>query len=100
MFDRHRRAGLLRSNTYVNELGISAVADRIGDFALLLNDAGLDVAQWYGVRVFNDVIPPDHGVPEDEELVELLKVEEEAGRRDPYRRLASQTHVIARRRLD
>jgi len=57
--------------------------------------AGADVEAWYGVRLFtdhwDDVAPPD-------DLDRLIDVEEEAGRRDPYRRVTSLTHVVARRR--
>jgi S-adenosylmethionine-dependent methyltransferase len=80
---------------YVNELGLRAVADRIEDVESDLRDAGLGLITWYGVRVFNDAIPADTAVPDGDELADLLDLEEEAGRTDPYRLMGSQLHVIA-----
>jgi hypothetical protein len=85
------------SSLYVNELGALAVADRLEDIECSLASVGLGIVRWYGVRVFNDAIPADTGVPEVEVLSSLLDAEERAGRRDPYRWVASQIHVIAER---
>ena len=57
--------------------------------------AGLRVLEWFGVRVLNDAIPVAAALPPADELAELLDAEEQAGRRDPYRWMASQLHVIA-----
>jgi hypothetical protein len=57
----------------------------------------LGIVRWYGVRVFNDAIPADMGVPGEEVLSSLLDAEERAGCSDPYRWVASQIHVIAER---
>jgi hypothetical protein len=48
---------------------------------------------WFGVRLFTD-----HWGPEEpgDDFAQLLAVEEEAGRRDPYRALAALTRTIAR----
>ena len=80
---------------YVNELGVGAVADRIEDIEAHLAAVGLRTIDWFGVRVLNDAIPPTAPVPPAEQLVDLLDAEDQAGRRDPYRWLASQLHVIA-----
>jgi hypothetical protein len=47
------------------------------------------------VRVFTDGAAPE-AVPDNSTLALCLQAEEEAGRRDPYRRLASQIHTVAR----
>lgn len=85
------------SSEYVNELGLSAVADRVEDVETDLRYNGLALITWYGVRIFNDAIPADTAVPELDKLVDLLDAEEKAGRTDPYRWMASQLHVIAGR---
>lgn len=81
---------------YVNELGLVARADRIGNVEQDLRSAGLELITWYGVRVFNDAIPGDVQKPGDEELRLLLDAEVRAGRTDPYRWMASQLHVFAK----
>ena len=53
---------------------------------------------WYGVRVFNDAVAAATEIPNDENLAAMLDAEDQAGRRDPYRWMASQFHVIARAR--
>jgi hypothetical protein len=45
--------------------------------------------------VLTDGAPADE-MPDKESLADCIAVELEAGRRDPYRRLGSQIHVIAR----
>jgi SAM-dependent methyltransferase len=87
------------SRQYVNELGLLATADRIEDVEEYLARAGLEMVEWYGVRVLNDAIATDQAVPDGEELALLLDAEDQAGRRDPYRWMASQLHVIARHRI-
>jgi S-adenosylmethionine-dependent methyltransferase len=81
---------------YTNRLGVQgARCDDPEEVIGALSAAGADTIAWYGVRLFTDhwgdVAPPV-------EIEIILQAEEEAGRRDPYRRLASATHVIARRR--
>jgi SAM-dependent methyltransferase len=85
------------SDRYTNELGIDARADLLDDVVDDLASCGLDLVEWYGVRVFNDAVASDAGVPEGVDLAELLDAEDQAGRRDPYRILGSQLHVIAQR---
>lgn len=89
----------LEGGRYVNELGVAARADRLDDVTDDLDALGFDVVAWYGVRVLNDAVHPDTPPPSDPvALATLLDAEEAAGRRDPYRWLGSQLHVIARRR--
>jgi len=82
---------------YVNEIGVSARADRIEDVESDLRRAGLQMAACYGVRVLNDAIPVEQQPPPDDELGLLLDAEDRAGRLDPYRWMASQLHVVATR---
>ncbi|MBW9215577.1 methyltransferase domain-containing protein [Mumia sp. zg.B53] len=85
------------ADTYTNELGVRAAAHRLEEALAWCRGVGCEVEAWYGVRVFTDGVDPDTR-PDDRTLAACLKVEEEAGRRDPYRRLASQLHIIARAR--
>lgn len=57
--------------------------------------AGMHVVDWSGVRVFNDAVSADAAPPSGIELEQLLDAEDLAGRRDPYRWMASQLHVVA-----
>lgn len=85
------------ADTYVNELGVPARADRLEDVAHAVEAAGMHVEAWYGVRVFTDPADADAPPPAGEDLEVLVQAEFEAGRRDPYRHLGSQIHLIARR---
>lgn len=78
---------------YTNRLGIQrARADDPADVRSALRDAGADTIAWYGVRLFSDHWDRD-AQPDDFEAV--IKAEQEAGRRDPYRALAALTHTLA-----
>jgi S-adenosylmethionine-dependent methyltransferase len=83
------------SRDYVNELGVPAKADLIEEVTADLNKIGLEVINWYGVRVFNDPVAADTPVPTDEDMRSLLEVEDRAGRLDPYRWMASMIHLVA-----
>jgi S-adenosylmethionine-dependent methyltransferase len=80
---------------YVNELGLPARADLIDDVASELDAVGMTIIEWYGVRVFNDDIAPEAAPPTGHELDRLLDAEDMASRRDPYRWLGSQMHLVA-----
>ncbi|GAB3684754.1 class I SAM-dependent methyltransferase [Angustibacter aerolatus] len=83
---------------YVNELGVSARADRLEELASYVAGRRMHVEAWYGVRVMTDGVPSDRPVPRDpDELAALLAVEERAGRTDPYRRLGTLLHLVGRR---
>ena len=85
------------ASTYVNELGLRARAHELDEVTAYLDEFGLSRTAWYGVRVFTDAAEADAQLPADD-LACLLDAEFEAGRRDPYRQLASQIHLIAQRR--
>jgi S-adenosylmethionine-dependent methyltransferase len=56
---------------------------------------GVEPVAWYGVRLFADGWIPDRPVTDDDDVV--LRVELEASRRDPYRRMSRLFHLIGRR---
>lgn len=85
------------SDSYRNELGVDAKAHHLESIIAVLQGAGFAAEAWYGVRVFTDPAPADQPLDDTNELDVLLRAEEEAGRRDPYRWLASQIHLLARR---
>ncbi len=84
------------ARTYGNELGVEARAERLDDITRYLTKRGLTVDAWYGVRVFTDPAPPDERAIEGEDFESMIRAEQFAGSRDPYRQLASQIHLIAR----
>ncbi|MDF8266238.1 class I SAM-dependent methyltransferase [Luteipulveratus flavus] len=86
-----------RDATYVNELGVRARADRLADLVSSIERHGLQLEEWYGVRVASDRFPVDEPLPPQVELAALLDVEERLGRRDPYRGLGTLMHLIGRR---
>jgi hypothetical protein len=85
------------ADSYTNELGVVARADRLADVTADLAHLGLQIDAWYGVRVFTDPVDPDTPPPPAAELALLLAAEQEAAARDPYRQVASQLHIIATR---
>lgn len=80
---------------YTNEIGAEARADRLEDVSADLELAHMEVVNWSGVRVFNDAVSADAAPPRGTELEQLLDAEDLAGRRDPYRWMASQLHIVA-----
>ena len=90
-------AEALDTRTYVNELGVTATAHTLENIASHLAELGFAIVAWYGVRVFTDPLPSDQAPPPEPDLRRLLDLEYEAGRRDPYRHLGSQIHVVAER---
>lgn len=83
---------------YVNELGVTARADRLEELASYVSGRRMHVEAWYGVRVLTDGVPVDEPVPDDPaELDALLDAEEAVGGTDPYRRLGTLLHLVGRR---
>jgi S-adenosylmethionine-dependent methyltransferase len=82
---------------YVNELGVEARAERVEDVVEQLRRQGLTVDAWYGVRVFTDPAAGDERMVDGEDFEELIRAEQLACSRDPYRQLASQIHLIAKK---
>ncbi|PZS15089.1 MAG: SAM-dependent methyltransferase [Pseudonocardiales bacterium] len=88
------------ASTYVNELGVDARADRLDDITAVLAARGLVTDAWYGVRVFTDPAAADEPLGDVQDFEQLIRAEQLAGSRDPYRQLASQIHLIARKRAN
>lgn len=84
------------ARTYINDLGATATAQTLDDVSRWCQESGLNIQAWYGVRVLTDGIGPSEAV-DPTHLQDLLAAELLAGARDPYRRLGSQIHVVARR---
>lgn len=85
-FDRDRQ---------VNGLGVDTRGDSVEVLSAALRDGGVDPVAWYGVRLFTDGWTPDRPATDPEDLV--VRVELEASRRDPYRRLSRLFHLVGRR---
>ncbi len=82
--------------TYHNALGIDARADDPDDIGSQLADLGAETLAWYGVRLFTDPLRSDTDLLAAPDAFEqILSVEWEAGRRDPYRQLCRLFHLIA-----
>lgn len=80
----------------VNGLGVDTRADSVEALSAALRDRDVEPVAWYGVRLFTDGWTRDRPATDPEELV--LRVELEASRRDPYRRLSRLFHLVGRRR--
>lgn len=85
----------LTETAYTNRVGVEARADRISDLTWEAGRAGLSVRQWYGVLTFAEYAAMESTVPEADEFAEIMACEQQAGRTDPYRRIAAMLHVIA-----
>jgi SAM-dependent methyltransferase len=97
MLDEVQRAAAEgRDARYRNEIGVDARADTLDSLVGACAAAGLDVEAWYGIRIATDDVPVDAPVPDRRELSSLFDVEERLGSTDPYRRLGTLLHVIAR----
>lgn len=79
----------------VNGLGLETRADSVGGLSAELERRGVEPLGWYGVRLFTDGWTPDR--PADDPEADVLAVELEASRRDPYRRLSRLFHIVGRK---
>jgi hypothetical protein len=99
------RPGLLRqwdealaafdSQEYVNRLGLNARMHTASELDSVLAPFEWHFDRWFGVRVLTDHL--DEDPPPALELARIVAVEQEAGRRDPYRQVAAFLHLIYRR---
>jgi SAM-dependent methyltransferase len=90
-----------RDMRYVNEIGSPARADDFDKLVALARATGLELENWYGVRVAVDMAEHDPAAPADpDEWAALLAVEEHLGATDPFRQLAQLAHLILRRPKD
>ncbi len=80
----------------VNGLGIDTRGDDLDELTDELRTHGVDQIAWYGVRLFSEQWARDR--PAGDPIDEVLAVELEASRRDPYRQLSRLFHLVGRRR--
>lgn len=83
----------LRTDRDPGRMGVVTRGDTLEDLRKAFRENGLRTVEWYGLRVFvdhlGDVMP-------DENLPEILALEWEAGRKEPYRSMARLIHVVGR----
>jgi S-adenosylmethionine-dependent methyltransferase len=98
-FEEHDRARAERRDMrYVNEIGTPARADDLDTLIGTAGGYGLQLENWYGVRIAVDPAELDPPPPADPaELAALLAVEERLGSTDPYRQLGQLAHLILRK---
>lgn len=78
-------------------LGVPTRADTVEGLTSILHASGIEAEQWYGVWLFSDWLDLA-GVPvPDSEQRAVARVELEASRRDPYRRISRLFHLVGRR---
>jgi SAM-dependent methyltransferase len=86
---------LLEANRDLGRLGVITRGDTVEGLSEAFAEAGLAVERWYGVRVFSDHL--GDSVP-GEDLPEILELEWEAGKREPYKSVARLIHMVGRRK--
>jgi S-adenosylmethionine-dependent methyltransferase len=98
-FDEHDLAlAEGRDMRYTNEIGAPARADDLGALTSAAAAYGLELENWYGVRIAVDPEELDPAPPSDPcELAALLDTEERLGATDPYRQLGQLAHLILRK---
>ena len=86
--------GLLGVDRAAGGLGVVTRGDTVEGLSGMFEEAGLAVERWYGVRVFTDHLGDR---PPGDDLSDVLELEWEAGRVDPYRSVARLVHIIGRK---
>ncbi|MGH9917478.1 MAG: class I SAM-dependent methyltransferase [Nitrososphaerales archaeon] len=76
----------------INGLGVETRGDTVEELSALLSGCGVEPVGWYGVRLFTDGWSPDRPAADADD--DVLAVELEASRRDPYRQLSRLFHLI------
>jgi S-adenosylmethionine-dependent methyltransferase len=84
---------LLEEAVSMGRLGIENRAYTVAEWEGMLAATGWRLLDWAGVRLFSDTAPDDLI---DEDFNALLDLEQDAGVRDPYRRIARLVHLVAR----
>jgi hypothetical protein len=85
---------LLDQDRDVGNLGVVTRGDTVESLSQLFSALGVAVVTWYGVRTVTDHLGE---IPPPPEIEQILELEWEMGRRDPYRGMARLIHLIARR---
>ncbi len=80
----------------VNGLGLDTRGDDVDELGELLRRHGVEPTAWYGVRLFTESWARDR--PAVDPVDEVLAVELEASRRDPYRQLSRLFHLLGTKR--
>lgn len=80
----------------LGHLGLTTRGDTLADLRAAYDAAGLQLAGWFGVRVFSDHLDDEPLLPA--RYQELLDLEEVAARTSPYRELGRLLHLLGRRR--
>jgi S-adenosylmethionine-dependent methyltransferase len=80
----------------VNGLGLDTRGDTVEGLGVELARFGAEAIAWYGVRLFSERWARDRSA--DDDVDDVLAVELEASRRDPYRQMSRLFHLLARRR--
>lgn len=88
---------LLDADRAAGRLGVVTRGDTVEGLYRTFEEAGLSVERWYGVRVFTDHLGDREPGPD---LPDILELEWEAGRREPYRSVARLIHLVGRRRYE
>ncbi len=84
-----------RDVRYINEIGTSARADNLDALVAAAASHGLELKNWYGVRIAVDMAEHDPVAPTDpEQLAAMFDVEERLGSTDPYRQFAQLAHLV------
>ncbi|MDQ2956021.1 MAG: methyltransferase domain-containing protein [Actinomycetota bacterium] len=87
-----------RDMDYVNEIGTPAHAQDFEALVAVGARHGLELEQWYGIRIAVDTEELDPPPPSDpDELAALLEVEDYLASTDPFRQLGQLAHLILRR---
>ncbi|MDI2131162.1 class I SAM-dependent methyltransferase [Yinghuangia seranimata] len=74
--------------------------DSAEGLSVMLADLGTPVLSWYGVGVFTALRPEEPAPPRNGKAWQnLVAVEEEAGRTDPYRGIASVLHLVGEKTI-
>jgi S-adenosylmethionine-dependent methyltransferase len=79
----------------VNDLGAESRADTVAGLSELFARSDVEPVAWYGVRLFTDWALNISAIDPEEQV---LAVELEASRRDPYRQLSRLFHLVGVRR--
>lgn len=77
----------------VNRLGFDTRADTVENLTRLLEHNGVRTVGWFGVRLFTD----KWSTSEPADLDDLMAVELEASKRDPYRQLSRLFHLVGQK---
>ena len=84
----------LEADRDLGRLGAITRGDTVEGLAALFESCGIELVQWYGVRVFTDHLGDRSPGPN---LPAILELEWEAGRRDPYSSVARLLYLVRRR---